>query len=289
MGSLIIELQQNCLDDNLSVTSLARKSLLVAQKLALDDAWIRSELNGYTTSDVPKYRRVGTQLVAKTHHGYIPVKFPQSYGERMSSTILRNSVSELESTLNYPDGYMYLNLPERLQTDFRQLFSNTYEYLARVPLGQISFLLNSVRNQILDFAADLEKQGVLGENMSFNSDERGRAQAMNITFNGNFHGILGDVSQSDITQTFNNGIQGDLGALVEALKNHQVAETDITDLKSAITVDGEVVTKADEYGPEVTSWYKRMLSKAIDGSWQVSIATAGNILSTVLNGFYSAN
>lgn len=290
MKSLVLELQKESLDESVSLKSLARKAMAISLKLGLDDTWAQSELYGYTKQDPPSYREVGGQLVAKVPlRGYVPVELPGNLSAEMRTFTLRQPIAELEAVLGFHDNYAYITLGQELQVSFRNVFKNQFVYSFQVPLSQIKSLLDAIRSQILNLTLRLEKEGILGDGMSFNHNEEEKAKNMIINVHGNFQGILGDVSQSDVTQTFTNGIQGDLGALVEALKLHQVADTDITDLKTAITVDGEVVTKADDYGPEVTSWYKRMLSKAIDGSWQVSIATAGNILSTVLNGFYLAN
>ena len=49
MGSLVLELQKEALDQSVSTLSLLRKSLVVATKLKLQDFkdWIASEINGY--------------------------------------------------------------------------------------------------------------------------------------------------------------------------------------------------------------------------------------------------
>ncbi|MGI2227056.1 hypothetical protein [Shewanella frigidimarina] len=290
MDSIVLELQRDCLNESIPLRSLARKALVIIQKLNLSEAWLQHELNGYKVEQIPDYRNLAGQVVARDPRiGYIVVELPRSLAKEGADFPLRQSIAEIESTLSFDGGFVYMTLPSEVQQGLRKFYDRNFEFLYRVPLGGIHSLLDQIRNRILEFTVQLERKNILGTGMSFNPREKQQAQSMSITVNGNFQGILGDVSQSYVTQTFNNGIQGDLNALVEALKQHQVADTDITDLKSAITVDGELVTKADEYGPEVTSWYKRMLSKAIDGSWQVSIATAGNILSTVLNGFYLAN
>ncbi|MFT5719645.1 MAG: hypothetical protein ACI9T7_003860, partial [Oleiphilaceae bacterium] len=42
----------------------------------------------------------------------------------------------------------------------------------------------------------------------------------------------------------------------------------------------------DQYGPEVKSWFNKMMAKAIDGTWAVSIGAAANLLASGLNKFY---
>ena len=47
-NSIVLELQTNAVDPDWSVTSLLRKSLMIAKKLGLEEfeEWISNELNG---------------------------------------------------------------------------------------------------------------------------------------------------------------------------------------------------------------------------------------------------
>ena len=60
MPSLIEELQRDALNQNVSVTELLQKCLVVAMKLGIDDfaSWVRRELDGYKGQKVPEYRIV---------------------------------------------------------------------------------------------------------------------------------------------------------------------------------------------------------------------------------------
>jgi hypothetical protein len=66
MGSLVLELQRECLDSRIFVSDVLRKALVVARKLGLTEfqAWINSELNGYYAGkiDLPEYRILCAQL-----------------------------------------------------------------------------------------------------------------------------------------------------------------------------------------------------------------------------------
>jgi hypothetical protein len=66
MGSLVLELQRECLDSRIFVSDVLRKPLAVARKLGLTEfqAWVNSELNGHYAAkiDLPEYRILGAQL-----------------------------------------------------------------------------------------------------------------------------------------------------------------------------------------------------------------------------------
>ncbi len=288
MDSLVLELQRDCLDEGVSLKSLARKALVITQKLNLDEAWLLHEINGYQNEDVPAYRNLAGQLVAKDpRQGYIPVELPRELDVEMNDFPMGQSIAEIESTLSFKGGFVYLALPNQIQQDLRQLYSRQVEFHYRIPLSRINALLEQVRNRILDFAVQLERKNILGSGMSFNHQEKQKAQMMTINVHGDFQGIMGDVTNSNVTQNITkNNVQGNFEELTNLLKQNSVSDDDISDLKTAIENDGQAIVRADEYGPEVTSWFKKMMGKAIEGSWGVSIATAGNVLGAALNTYF---
>ena len=67
MNSLIIELQRDALDDNISVANLLRRALVVFRKLKLPapEKWINLELRGYEQipkSDLVRFRDKWAEL-----------------------------------------------------------------------------------------------------------------------------------------------------------------------------------------------------------------------------------
>ncbi len=66
MSGLVLELQRDALNPSVSTLDILRKALVVARKLNLKDFehWIKLELDGYPSEDVPDYRRTQGQLRA---------------------------------------------------------------------------------------------------------------------------------------------------------------------------------------------------------------------------------
>jgi hypothetical protein len=66
MASLVLELQTDAINENVKVSQLLRKALLVATKLNVLELkkWCENELRGYESSEVSNYRRVRGQLRA---------------------------------------------------------------------------------------------------------------------------------------------------------------------------------------------------------------------------------
>lgn len=62
MSSIVLELQANAMDENVSIQTLLRKAYAIAIKLSVEDSkqWIEAEMNGYgSRKEVPMYRRIG--------------------------------------------------------------------------------------------------------------------------------------------------------------------------------------------------------------------------------------
>ena len=55
--------------------------------------------------------------------------------------------------------------------------------------------------------------------------------------------------------------------------------------KSDFTED-EKLSMDEDRVEQVSKWYSKMISKAADGSWQIAIGTAANLLTQSLNSFY---
>jgi hypothetical protein len=77
VSSVIVELQRDALDKNVSVSELLRKALVVARKLKLSELqkWIENELNGYK-DETPDYRVAFGQIRGwNPYNGWVPLIF----------------------------------------------------------------------------------------------------------------------------------------------------------------------------------------------------------------------
>jgi hypothetical protein len=82
-------------------------------------------------------------------------------------------------------------------------------------------------------------------------------------------------------------IKNDFDSLAEQLKQHNVDDLSIVELQQAIHSDQNCPEiKEQKFGSNVKEWMKTMLSKVVDGIWEIEIATAGNLLSTAIQKYY---
>jgi len=108
MKSVVIELQQDALNRDVSITDLLRKSYVVARKLQIQDfeKWITNELEGYTEqSEIPEYRVVTGEVKAwNQYHGWQPVYFEDAkVAEAISK---RGPHSICKCTTSYPEYFI---------------------------------------------------------------------------------------------------------------------------------------------------------------------------------------
>src|SRR3954467_10007862 len=112
---LILQIQQDCLDQNSSVSSILRKAKVAATKLELTDFlhWISNEIDGYPGEfkDLPAYRMlIGQRKFFNPIHGWQPLLFGNPDTARLLSTAAVNqSIGPMEDMLqNDQEGNIYI-------------------------------------------------------------------------------------------------------------------------------------------------------------------------------------
>jgi len=224
------------MDPSVRVADLLRKAVVVATKLKIDAfrIWAAKELGGYGEEDVPPYRYLQGQLKAHNpYHGWTPVIIEDSeLAEKLSHRGAGQSIGELEdlytrgpeagSTLQVPLPHKWL----------LQVFGNTEAFrLGMIPTllidrTAIYGVLDTVRNEVLQWSLQLEREGILGAGMSFSKEEVTRAAT--ITYNiSQFTGVLGDVSSSQMQF-------GDFNRIYSELKRLGISQEERNDLENIL-------------------------------------------------------
>jgi hypothetical protein len=162
MSYLVIELQRDALNPNISVTNLLRKALVVAKKLNLTDFehWISLELNGYYEADstLPKYRYVVGQLKGwNPYRGWLPTSFGGNNEIQKLTTNrdIRDSVSELEYLMNSDSDDLCIAFPSSIEQALNTMFRTKTQFQLFVTKSQFHGILEAVRTTILNWALEL--------------------------------------------------------------------------------------------------------------------------------------
>ena len=292
--SIVLEMQRMATEKKEDISDLLRKALIVATKLKLFNfrSWLDKELNGYRKGPVPEYRKLkATVRLKNPYRGLIPVVFStQEIADVVCNIQVRDPIGNLVSILENQTSEMsdpiYPLTPEQEHFLISNQGGMGLPPIRTVSSSALSTIIDLVRTQILEWSLKLEEQGILGKGLTFSNDEKEIAvssQGINIQ---NFQGVLGDVSNSTLTQDLNMKIEtGDFDSLKSFLLSEGLSDSDLLDLKHAIQNDPESDTKG-KFGDKVSSWMGRMLTKAANGSWQVSAAAAGNLLAQAISTYY---
>jgi len=232
------------MNPNVAISDLLRKAKVAATKLGVTDIleWITHELDGYPDNNdaIPDYREIrGVAKGFNPLRGWMRIQFQDpSLEEQVSRQKTRQPISEIEPLAEIEDGSLTFAVSSALTMGSLKYATDARIFVAK---SQIVGLLDAVRNRILNWALDLEERGILGEGISFSPEERALATSSDFRFGTNYTvhgnvGVLGDVSQSSVTQNVNVPMEG----LSDALQRLSDLATKIDD------PNGTVVAAAAE-------------------------------------------
>jgi len=194
MDSLISDLQRDALNEDMKVSGLLRKALVVAEKLGVEEfkSWINYELNGYPNSvKSPEYRIINVEVkYFNPFHGWKPILFEDfDMAKRLSKRECGQSVAEIEELLtNETDSknVFAILLPKKDELIITKTFDLPSQPQLIHSKSELIKVVSSVRNIILEWAIKLEKDGICGRNLTFNQAELTSAKQTSYTVN-HFH------------------------------------------------------------------------------------------------------
>lgn len=229
MSSIILELQKDSIDNNISVTQLLRKALVVAKKLNVEEFidWISYELNGYDDFEkLPKYRKVGGQvMVHNPYYGWQPVIFSTKEDSKlMSSKNVSSPISEIENLCKNQNDNSVISysLPDGMT---KSLMKSTLGMVPYFIINESQFhgIIDSVKNIVLNWSLKLEDEGIVGEDLTFSESDKEKVSSTVYNIQ-NFTGVIGDVSESNVQI-------GDYNSIHSSLKKFGVSKEERNELE----------------------------------------------------------
>lgn len=199
---IVIELQREALDENISIESLMRKAYLVAKKLNLKEfeEWIAQEQNGYE-DHIPEYRNIMGEIKAwNPYHGWIPMVLSAEMADITSRMSIPTSISELQDVYNSSENTICLSVNGVLTewlNEHMDFIPTKYQFFSS--RSELYRIMSTVRNKILDWALLLEENGIVGENMTFTDVEKRTAHNAQV-INNYTNNFYAEVSDIDIQQ-----------------------------------------------------------------------------------------
>jgi len=205
MGSIVQELQRECISRDIPITDLLRKAFLVSKKLKQNDilTWVINEMNGYTqdqADNIPSYRKLtGSVKAFNPYHGWQPIMFEDvETVKALSEKMCFQSASEIEHLLenSIPNGIFEMPFDGKTTQNIMDALSTKLIPSLHVQAAQLYKIIDSIRNTLLNWALQLEDDSIIGDEVSFTNEEIKKASSdtYNIT---NFYG---NVSESQVQQ-----------------------------------------------------------------------------------------
>ncbi|MFG0250274.1 MAG: hypothetical protein ACF8OB_15425, partial [Phycisphaeraceae bacterium JB051] len=243
-------------------------------------------------SDVPAYRTVTGEVKAyNPYRGWIPLMIEhQDMADKFNRRVLTQDIGSMEDLVR--DGQNHtLDVP--FSSEIENFLMSGMEFRMRPSLkvgsSQVVGILQAVRNSVLNWSLELEEKGVLGEGMSFTSEEKRVAQTLSTINISSFQGVLGDVTDSTLHQHLHMSVnKQDFDSLKEYLESIGVNTSDINTLRKIMESEPEP-TSSDKLGGKLGNWIGEMVGKAASGVWSISVGAAGGILSQAICKYYGIN
>lgn len=181
--SVVLDLQNDAMNREIKVSDLLIRSYVIAKKLEIKEfeIFINLELNGYdgVIDKLPNYRLILGELVASRYPfpGYIPFAIHEpSLNGIIRTARISKPLSEIENYYDDMETFIIVKLAPEI-INFLNQYGDTRSFVPEIHLykPQIQGILDSVRMIILDWTLELEKDDILGENLTFSSEEKAKA------------------------------------------------------------------------------------------------------------------
>lgn len=279
--SAVIQLQEEAMKTDSSITSLVRMAYVIARKLKLVEfgEWLQYKLNGYQDyqgNEWPSYRIVTGELKGLNPYcGWIPVviKDAKIY-DYICKQKISNSISELEEMIKNETDILHIEFKPDINNMISEVTGFNTIYTLFISRTNIQSICDAVRNNILYWALKLEEEGIEGRGMMFNNYEKEKAKELGSTINY----FYGDIYQSQIQQnstlskqniSFDSKYKEKVANLLNMLKaNYKSIELDgeqINAIESNISELEEIVEN-DNYEKDKLSKVLNSLKNILEGA-----------------------
>lgn len=210
MTNPIQELQRDCYDSSNNPLSIIRKAYSYAKKLKLSEMadWLDHEMKGYEKkSETPKYRHVHGMMFGTSIYGPIPVQMPSSLMDQLTTGVITQPISEIIAVVeNENNNGIQLPFQGDANKKICELVKQEAQFYIQVNKEQFKAIINAVIDSILNWTLLFEEEGILGEDLTFSSEDVKRAREIPtdsycpVTINGNVDTVMVQTNTTDSKQ-----------------------------------------------------------------------------------------
>ena len=227
MPTLVEKLQIDAMDPAVRVSDLLRRVKFTATQLGLGSVedWVERELNGYNGVKPPEYRMVqGRPMAQHPYSGWQNLPCPDYMRSRSNNQAISAIEAMLASATS--DTRLHIPFPEAVSKELAKQNGPGWQYDLVVAPSEMARIVDQVRNLVLDWALNLQKAGVMGNEISFNETEKEKAQSSSMTITiGSIGSFAGSIGQGNVSG--NNTIRVEqVQSIIDQLKPHLPAIAD---------------------------------------------------------------
>lgn len=303
---LISQIINELIDSEKSINGALLKTKVLASRIQNNELldWVNGELNGYTsTKDLPDYRKNITSYLKgnyvngnmKYSNQPIPtIGLDKVFQKNLQTTEFQDSITALEnlirnndsSTLASPLRAELVGIIEANWIDMGNPYLQLMNVSKVIAKSAIVEVVSKVRNKLLDFMLKVDEEfGSLTEITELKTKKEEITTIMNTTINNSGDGnVVNTGDKAKISAKININ-KGDKSELQNQLLNNGVSSSDTAELLEIIDTE-EPNLDNGKFGEKVNTWTTKMLSKALDGSWNIAIGSAGSLLAELIKAYY---
>lgn len=293
---LVAEIQRDAVNPDSRTSDILRKCMILAGRLGHEPftAWVRSELGGYSDTELlPSYRACEQVRVLASISGPFQAResgvdvpyaaIPDDVRDWATTICYRQSVAELEDLVS---GQSHLSRPLpanlALRTEIFQGWTTTAIW-QDVSRSKLAGVLDAVRNGVLNFVLEIEQENPdAGEAKPGTQPipEPQVAQIFNTYVLGGVAAVGNDVVQS-VVQTAQISV-GDLDSLRNYLLQMGLDAEDLQNLEAVLIEDSGFHESKRQLGEKTEGWLRRVASKVGAAAGAVGANAGGGLIAAAL-------
>lgn len=225
--SILIEIQNDCINSNVQLSDLLRKCLYLAHKIKNENfiRWVNDELNGYkNTDELPEYRILNCVVKGDFSDGFnmwknYPIditKFPEPVRKNYGVMRVANSVSSIEELTSHDSIIMERPWDAHIVSLISKCFvhQDVMSIWSESPAHLYTAILDGIKTRILQFTLEVESKISNIEDIKLSNLNDEQKEKIENIFNNN---IYGNANIANASENFNQNLQVQSHDLIDKL------------------------------------------------------------------------
>ena len=297
--SLLNQIQDDLTSPSSNLSDILRRAKVLASKLKSSElrTWVKLESEGYESKeDLPDYRQMYLGLLGTYKGPYggginnapIPLmNLPEDVKDWATKFEIYDNAATLEDMLrNGKDSFQFYHSPELTKLiEYhigRQPPMVLVETFKTVPRYTLTGVVDNIKNRLLDFVLELQEQGINPDepNSTATDQDLVRGAVVNHIYGNNNTVAIGDQISQQVSVVQN----GDIESLFEQLREYEVPDEDLEELRDAISAEPESIS--GNLGPRVSGWLGKITTQAASGAWNTAVQNAPALVMKAVEQYY---